>query len=91
MSTKNEATNPIKNKANKNKSTVNDTEAKTCMVCGKISSRIVTNRDYPGKFICLSCFNGFMFNLKTLEEEIEPFVDELSRRLDTLDKDMDRK
>lgn len=59
---------------------------KYCTICGKSSARMVTNRKYPDRRICLSCFNGFAFTLKTLEEETEPLLDELIKMLDKLDK-----
>jgi hypothetical protein len=89
MSSKNKATNSEAKESIKK--TVGDTDAKVCIVCGKNSNRTVTNDKYPKRFICLSCFNGFVFSLKTLEEEIEPLLDELTKRLDTLDQDMNKK
>lgn len=65
----------------------NDRTEEKCTICGKFSDRMIKNEKYPGRPICLTCFNGFVFNIKTLEEEMGPIVDDMIKGLDNLDKD----
>ena len=60
--------------------------AKNCVICGKSSDRMITNERFPDRHICITCFNGFVFNIKTIEEELAPLVDDLTKALDTIDK-----
>ena len=64
---------------------------KTCVICGKSLDRMVTNERYPESPICITCFNGFAFNLKTIEEELAPLVDDLMEVLNTIDQNADQK
>jgi len=59
---------------------------KKCVVCGKAYDNMAANPDHPDKQICLGCLNGFILNLKTLEEEIEPLFKALETALEDLDK-----
>jgi hypothetical protein len=61
--------------------------AGTCIVCGKKADRMITNERYPGRHICITCFNGFAFNIRTLEEELAPLVDDLTEALGRLDSE----
>lgn len=62
-----------------------------CAICGKKISKWVVNSSYPEKKMCLSCLNGYVFSLNTLEQELEPIVDALSDALEKLDRGLDNK
>ncbi len=47
---------------------------------------MAVNPDYPNRQICLRCINGFILNLKTMEEELEPLFKALETALEDLDK-----
>ncbi len=60
--------------------------ANKCIVCGKTYDNMVVNPAYPKKQMCLRCFNGFVLNLKTMEEELEPLLKALETALEDMDK-----
>ncbi len=60
--------------------------AAKCVICGKTADNFAVNPTYPQKPICLNCLNGFILNLKTLEEELEPLIKELEKALESIDK-----
>lgn len=56
-----------------------------CVICGKSREKLLESRGHPGKQICLQCFNELLFNLKTIEEELDPLADALGRGLSSVE------
>lgn len=62
---------------------------KTCAICGKTVDKLVTNKAHPEKGICLDCLNGFIVNLNTVEEELNPIMKSLDKAVSDLKTRLD--
>lgn len=57
-----------------------------CIICGKAAQMLVYNPRYPEKKLCVNCLNGIVFNVMTVEEELEPIARLMGDSLDEFQK-----
>jgi hypothetical protein len=62
-----------------------------CVVCGKNPGRMVSSPKNPDKYVCMSCLNQLVFNLKTLGEELEPLAEAVEKGVDAVDRELGKK
>ncbi len=67
-----------------------DEMQKRCVICGK-PGKLVANPSHPEKQICIKCLNGFLENVKTIEEELDPLVKALSKGAEALKRELDKR
>ena len=64
-----------------------------CVICGKSVDvdRSAASAGHPGKRVCLDCLNGLVFNMSTVNEELEPFIKAFAKAVKTVKDEWDKR
>ena len=54
---------------------------KKCIVCGKNVRRAIAGHSHPEKYVCVDCLNELIFDVNTMEEELEPLSNALTKAI----------
>jgi hypothetical protein len=64
---------------------------KKCVICGKSVEKWVVNPKHPSKPVCLDCLKGIALDEKNIETELAPFVAAVSKGIEALKDELDKK
>ena len=62
-----------------------------CVVCGGSQYKLVVGVKHPERKVCLDCLNDIIFNINTVEEELEPLAKALENAFGDLQKELEKR